>query len=133
MRSALYIITVIALLFGLAACGEDRSSLAKKTVQTYWQDIASGKTGQAYKLLTSGNRVHTDLKSYNADMLQFLTTTGGIKAKVGEPSVDDDHATVPVTLISPKSAQNLNAYQHLFWENGSWHISDNNGGLSRTK
>jgi hypothetical protein len=35
-------------------------------------------------------------------------------------------------LHSVQTSQALTACQHLFWENGKWRISDQNGALTKT-
>lgn len=113
--------------------GQDRSALAKQTVQNYWSDIGHGKVKVAYYLMTSGNRQTMSLTQYGQNMFGFLKGTEGVSATTGNPTVNGDQATVPVTLRSPKTTIKLHAYQHLFWENGSWKVSDPDGGLSQIK
>jgi hypothetical protein len=116
-----------------AGFGQDKSALARQTVQTYWFDIGHGKINQAYGMLTSGNQAARPLKYYEQDMFGFLTHVAAVKATVGKPAINGSEATVPVSLNSPLTSQGLHAYQHLYWENGHWRISDTNGGLSSTK
>jgi hypothetical protein len=113
-----------------AGFGQDRSALARQTVQTYWSDIEHGKIGQAYAMLTSGNQAARPLKDYQQDMFGFLEHVASVRATVGQPTINGSQAVVPVSLASPLTRQKLKAYQHLFWENGHWRISDENGGLS---
>lgn len=112
---------------------QDRQALARQTIQAYWSDVQHGKVTQAYALLTSGNQASRPLSNYTQDMYGFLEGTGGVQIAVGKAEVNRNFAVVPVTLHSPKSTQNLHAYQHLFWEDGKWRITDPNGGLSSTK
>jgi hypothetical protein len=129
------------LLFGVLAvvnltgCGQDRSALATKAVQTYWYDIGHAKVKQAYRMMTSGQRQVNDFSTYSQDMLSFLGATHGVSAATGKPEVSGDgsQAVVPVTLSATGSADKRHAYQHLFWENGQWRIADANGGLSLRK
>lgn len=110
--------------------GQSRSALAQQTVNTYWSDVGHAKMSKAYGLLTSGNRAQRPLSQYSQDMFAFLTHVQGLKAKAGKPTVHGDLAVVPVALTSPLSSGSFHAYQHLFWENGGWKISDQDGGLS---
>jgi len=114
----------------LPGSGPDRSELAQHTVQTYWFEIGHGKVNQAYDMLTSGNQRTQTRDQYDQNMYGFLTSVAGVNVKAGKPYVNGDLATVPVSLYSPKSPLPLKAYQHLYWENGQWRISDANGGLS---
>ena len=119
----------------LAGCGDspDRQALARQTVQKYWYNIGHGKLSAAYYMMTSGNRAERPLSDYRQDMFLFLTKMGNVVARTGKPSVDEEKASVPVTLTSPKTTEKLKAYQHLFWEDGHWRISDPLGGLSQVK
>ena len=120
----------------LAGCGQDRASLARQTVQSYWVDIEHAHFKAAYQMLTSGQRQVNTLSAFSGNFFGLLQTTAGIEAVVGKPSVNGDFASVPVTLKSPKAPNpkdDLHAYQHLYWESGGWHISDENGGLSHRR
>lgn len=123
---------------GLVSCGggTDRSAAARQTVQNYWGDISHGKMSQAYNMQTTGARQTTTLANYSRNLFDFLQGTAGVRAVVGSATLNGDQAAVAVTLKSPKAPNpksDLHAYQHLFWENGQWRISDQNGGLSHTK
>jgi len=129
-------LTYLALLLPvllLSACGEDRGALATKTVKDYWYDIGHGRFDKSYALLTTGIQASQPPKSYQQNMYGFLTHMGGVSAKTGRPEVAGDRAVVSVSLSAPGNPAHLNAYQHLFWENSGWRISDENGGLSRKK
>jgi hypothetical protein len=117
----------------LVGFGQDRSALAKQTVATYWSDIGQGKLRQAYAMMTSGNQAARPFKAYEQDMYGFITHVASLKATVGKPTINGDQAVLAVSLRSPLSSQPLHAYQHLYWENGKWRISDTNGGLSSTR
>jgi hypothetical protein len=131
LRRALPLLLLPAL--AVTACGSpDRAALARQTVQTYWSDIGHAKMQQAYNLLTPGNQAARPFDSYSQDMFGFLTSVASVYASVGSPAVKGDFATVPVTLHSPKFAP-LHAYQHLFWQNNQWYISDQNGGLTKSR
>lgn len=117
----------------LSACGQDRSTLARNTVQEYWTDIQHAKFNQAYNLLTPGNQAARPRQGYVQDMFGFLEGTGGLTVTVGAPVVNDDLAAVPVKLHSPKSPKPFPACQHLVWNNGKWLIADQNGGLTQQK
>ena len=113
--------------------GPDRAALARKTVQTYWNDIKFGRVKQAYQILSSGQKQVMTLTQYGQNMFDFLKGTEGVTAVVGDAHVKGDCASVPVTLKASKAPdpkQDLHAYQDLFWENGSWRISNENGGLT---
>ncbi len=128
----------IALLLGsliittLSGCGQDRTALARQTVQTYWNDISKARIHAAYNMLTSGNRQSMPFSTYDQDIMGILTQTAHLQATVGNPKVKGDNATVPVTLHSIRTTKALPAYQHLYWENGAWRITDQNGGVSQT-
>ncbi len=129
---ATLLVGAVALL-ALAGCGQDRSALARQTVKTYWNDIRHGKIKQAYHMLTTGEQQVNNLTDYGQSMFDFLKGTEGVTAVVGSPRIDGDCAKVPVTLKSPKAPNpkdDLHAYQDLYWENGSWRISNENGGLT---
>lgn len=119
--------------FDMPGSGPNRSALASETVKSYWNYIDHAKIQKAYNMMTSGNRAARRLSDYSQDIFNFLEGTGGITPEVGHAIVSDDRATVPITLVSPRTTAKLHAYQHLFWENGAWKISDQNGQLSHTK
>jgi hypothetical protein len=136
------LLLLIVLVVSISGCGatalgfgggQDRQSLAQQTVRSYWSDINRGKFGKAYAMMTSGNRAARPESSYGQNLLGFLQGTGGVKATVGKATVSGDNATVPVTLHSPKTTVPLHAYQHLFWQDNQWRISDQDGTLSQTK
>ena len=133
LASALAILTLVGCGTAFGFGGQDRSALARTAVQNYWNDIGHGKVKVAYYLMTSGNRQTVTLTQYGQSMFDFLKGTEGVAATAGNASVNGDQATVPVTLRSPKTTIKLHAYQHLFWEDGGWKISDPNGGLSQIK
>jgi hypothetical protein len=126
----------VALAFLLSGCistfgsGPDKQALARQTVQTYWHDINHGKIKQAYSLLTPGVRSGLPESQYYQNMLGLLTNAGSITVGVRNAAVNGDQGTVGVTLYSPKTKP-LKAWQHLFWQNGGWLISDNNALLSQ--
>lgn len=126
---------ILAGLFGvsmLSACGgENRADLARQTVKTYWNKIDHGKWKDAYYMLTPGEQATIPLDQYQKQWVEFLAKTAGVTAVVGTPYVKNDCANVPVTLKSPESFRNdLHARQDLFWNNGKWQISDENGALT---
>jgi hypothetical protein len=127
-------LTLSILLTGCAgigmAGGPDKQALARTTVQDYWHDVNHGKIKQAYGLLTPGVRSGITENQYYQNMLGLLTKAGSITVAVRDTSVNGDLGTVKVTLYSP-NAKPLNAWQHLFWQNGGWLISDNNAYVSQ--
>jgi hypothetical protein len=126
--------TLPVLLMVLAGCGgPDRASLAKQTVKEYWTDVNSAKMANAYALLTPGIQQTRPKQQFTQDMFSFLATVGAVKPAVSNASVNGDHAVVPVFLTFIKQQKTLQAYQHLYWYNGNWRISDENGGVSQTK
>jgi hypothetical protein len=112
------------------AGGSDRSNLARGTIVTYWTDINHAKMNQAYSMLTPGVREGITVADFQNNFVSLLTRAGSIGVKVDSVQVHGDNATAKVTLSSPKDHP-LHAWQHLFWVNGSWHISDNNAFLSQ--
>ncbi|HLJ67963.1 MAG TPA: hypothetical protein VKX16_11445 [Chloroflexota bacterium] len=135
MRTSLLLPLVLLLAAPLAGCGgPDRTSLATSVVQTYWSDIGHGKFSEAYNLLTSGTRATINESQYTQNLMGFLEHLSGVSAKVGTPQISSDNATVPVTLRSPLAPSSpFRGFQHLFWQDGGWKISDTNGGLSQTR
>lgn len=136
MKYAIAPILALGIALSSAGCGgsgDDRVALAKQAVTTYWTDVDHGKLLQSYKMLTSGTRSVTAFSSYRSNMIGFLQSVAGVHVVASSPQVSDDRATVPVSLFSPKASGSLKAYQHLFWENGAWRISDQNGGVSSTR
>jgi len=124
-------------LAALAGCGgDDKTALARKTVQIYWQDINQGKWRQAYHMMTTGQQQATTISDYVKNWADFLTnSTGGVTAVVGQPRVDGSCAKVPITLKSPRTyspKQYLHAYQDLYWQNGEWRISNELGALTHS-
>jgi hypothetical protein len=118
----------------LAGCGsQDRESLAQQTVKTYWNDVNSAKMTQAYNLLTPGIQQSRPKGQFAQDMFGFLASVGAIKPSVSKAQVNGDRAVVPVYLTFVKQQKTLAAYQHLYWYNGGWRITDDNGGVSQTK
>jgi hypothetical protein len=113
--------------------GQDRVALAKQATTTYWSDIGHGKMRAAYQLLTSGTQQARPFASYSQDMYGFVASLAYVSATTGSVQVNGDRAIVRVHLHSPKTTQTLDAYQHLYWENGGWRISDMNGGVSTQK
>jgi hypothetical protein len=81
-------------------------------------------------MMTSGNQSARPLRDYEQDMFGFLEHVANVRATTGKPTINGNQAVVPVSLSSPLTSQKLHAYQHLYWENGHWRISDENGGLS---
>lgn len=139
IKRALVFLVVLGVAASLAGCdrfgpfgsGQDRVALARTTVETYWYDIGHGKMTQAYDMMTTGNRRLQKRQVYVQNMFGFVTSMAGVSVKTSHPVVNGDLATVPVRLFSPKApGSSLKAYQHLFWENGQWRISDDRGGLS---
>lgn len=111
------------------ANGPDRTALARQAVQSYWNYAAHGKINQAYGMLTPGVQEGIKKTDYAQAIIGLLTRAGSITAKVKKVYVQGDVAQVSVTLYSPKDHP-FAAWQHLAWQNGSWHISDNNAYLS---
>jgi len=130
---AIVAVVVITLYLVTGFGQQDRGALARKTVQTYWGDLHRGHTRAAYNLLSSGTQYARPFNQYNQDMFGFLTQTGGVSARVGKPQVHGDRALAPVALLFVQANRPLNGYQHLFWEDGSWRIVDQNGGITQTK
>jgi hypothetical protein len=125
---------IFVLLVLVAGCGgPDRTSLAKQTVKDYWTDVNSAKMESAYALLTPGIQQTRPKSQFKQDMFAFLATVGAINPSVSKPTVNGDRAVVPVNLTFVKQQKTLQAYQHLFWYNGNWRISDENGGVSQQK
>lgn len=110
--------------------GQDRSALAKQTVQTYWKDVGTMKLSKAYQMLTPGNRSTTTYSSFTQSFENLLKSTQGLTATVGTPIVDGDHARVLVTLHSPVTSVPKPGCQHLYWQNNRWEITDDAGGLT---
>lgn len=140
IQRALLTLAAAVLVATIAGCdrlgpfggGPDRAALARKAVETYWYFIGHGQVNQAYDMMTSGNRRLQKRQDYDQNMFGFVTSMAGVSVKTSPASVNGDLATVPVRLYSPKApGASLKAYQHLFWEDGQWHISDDHGGLSR--
>lgn len=128
----------LALLLGaawlLTGCGDpDRTPLARQVVQSYWSDISHNRPVQAFHLLTSGNRSSRQQSQFSQDILSYLLHERSLKATIGSASVNGDRATVHVTLTAPVERGPLHGYQHLFWENGSWRVTDYPGLLSNTR
>ena len=127
---------LLALTLGTAGCGTigfanpDKPALAKQAVQNYWNYATHGKINQAYNMLTPGVREGIPKSQYAQNMIGLLTRAGSISVKVKKVYVSGDNAQVSVTLSSPKD-QPLPAWQHLFWQNGAWQISDNNAYVSQ--
>lgn len=127
-------LALLSALVLLAGCGSGHSAAsAERAVHTYWTDIGHAKMQQAYDMMTTGNRAARPFSSYSQDMWNFLESTAGISVTVGKAEVHGDEATVPVALHSPKSPGAFHAYQHLYWQNGGWKVTDENGGLSKTR
>jgi hypothetical protein len=116
----------------LAGSGPDRTALAKTTIQTYWRDITHGKLPSAYSILTPGVRAGLSQSDFSQNFIGLLTRSGSLAVTVGKVYVNGDNATARVKLTSPRD-QPLHAWQHLFWVNGGWHISDNNAYLSKNR
>lgn len=118
----------------LAGCGgPDKAALAKQTVKDYWTDVNSAKMESAYALLTPGIQQTRPKGQFKQDMFAFLASVGAITPTVSKPTVNGDRAVVPVFLTFVKQQKTLQAYQHLYWYNGNWRISDENGGVSQQK
>ncbi len=134
MRARAFLFFPVLLIL-LAACGgsANRASLAKAAVTTYWKDVNSAKLDNAYALLTPGIQQSRPKSAYRQDMLGFLSTVGSVTPSVSKPSVNGDRAVVPVLLTFSRQQKTLEAYQHLYWYNGGWRITDENGGVSQTK
>jgi hypothetical protein len=119
----------------MSGCGNsvDRSALASSAVTTYWNDVNSAHMSKAYALLTPGLQQTSPKDQYTQNMFGFLASVGSITPRVGKPTVNSDRAVVPVFLTFSKQQKTLEAYQHLYWYNGGWRITDENGGVSQTK
>jgi hypothetical protein len=127
------VIVAVVLVSAALGSGPDRAALARQTTTEYWSDIGHGKMLAAYHLLTSGTAQARPFTQYSQDMYGFVAGVAFIWATTGATEVQGDHAIVRVHLHSPKTTRTLDAYQHLFWENGGWRISDLNGGVSQQK
>jgi hypothetical protein len=125
-------IAAFVLLLSLAGCGgQDRPKLAQQTVSSYWNDLEHLRVDQAYKLLSSGVRSGVSATDFRSNIYGFLQGTAGISAKIGKPEVVGDCAQVPVTLFAPRDPSGpLHGYQHLYWLNGGWKITEQNGGVT---
>jgi hypothetical protein len=125
------------LAIGLVACGgQDRSSLAKQTVQTYWTSIEKAKMKTAWNILSPGQQQANAYGTWSTNLLDFLKTTDGIVARVGEPVVSGNNASVPVTIRfnkAPNPSNDQHGYQHLYWDSGAWRITDDSGTLTKSK
>ena len=117
----------------LAGCGgESRATLARQTEQAYWNDIHSAKLDKAYQLLTPGTKSQFSANDFRQSMFNFLQHTSGVTAQVKKVSVVGDCAQVSLDLISPlEPSGKFHVYQHLYWIDGGWHISDQNATLSQ--
>jgi hypothetical protein len=127
------VVVGLAVVLPALGSGQDRVALAKQATTTYWADIGHGKMSAAYKLLTSGTRQARPFNQYSQDMYSFLTGVSYVSATTGLVQINGDRATVRIHLHSPKTTKTLDAYQHLFWEDGGWRVSDLNGGVSTQK
>ncbi len=132
MKRPLGLLSAGLILLSLAGCGANRTTLATETVQTYWYDVGHAKLHQAWLLLTPGTQQAVPFATYSSNFLGLLSKAANIHAIVGRAVVNDDRAAVKVTLTALVTKNNLHACQHLFWLNGNWRISDQNGGLSTT-
>jgi hypothetical protein len=126
------LLLVPACLLAASGCGDsqDRSALAQQTVVKYWDNIGHARFHDAYLMNTTGNRDAMPYREFRQNLVGFLTSTNGVSAEAGKPTIADDRATVPMGLHSPRAPGAFHVFQHLFWENGSWKISDPNGGVS---
>lgn len=133
MKRPLPLALLIIVCVIITGCGSDRTAAARDTVQNYWYDIGHGKVKDAYSLLTPGTQQGLKLDTYTQTVFGFLQQTAGVKATVGHVDVVGDCAQVALALDSPKApGGTLHAYQHLYWLDGSWKISDANGQLSQS-
>lgn len=128
-------------LASIAGCGDpDKAALARQTVQTYWSDINHGKLKNAWDMLTPGQQQANPLSQWGANIFDFLKQSNGIKVKVGTASVtstsDGTFASVPVHVsfvAAPDPRNDKSGYQHLYWQDGKWLISDESGTLTHRK
>lgn len=116
---------------GLAiGSGPDRSARARQVEARYWKDIGSGQIDKAYDLLSSGEQQRMTRAAYRQAMFAFLQQTSGVRARVGTPIVVGDCALVPVALQPAKAPGAFKKFsQHMYWLNGTWRITEPNGGL----
>lgn len=120
------------LVVALSGCGQDRTALAKKTVQDYWYDVGHLKLDQAYNLLSPGVQQTLTKSNYQQDLFGFLQNSNGISAQVSKADVVGDCALVSLGLMSPRApGQSLKVQQHLYWINGGWRITDQDGTVSQ--
>ncbi|HEX6506650.1 MAG TPA: hypothetical protein VF221_03370 [Chloroflexota bacterium] len=134
MKALRYLAAPVFVMIFIAGCGgPDRTALAQQTVVNYWTDVNNAKMTEAYKLLTPGIQQTRPKGQFTQDMFGFLSSVGAIKPTVSKATVNGDKAVVPVYLYFVKQQKTLEAYQHLYWYNDGWRITDENGGVSQTK
>ena len=128
---SLLIVPVLAL--AVAGCGgDDRTALAQKTVTDYWSDIGHLKIDQAYALLSPGVQAGLPKTAFQQNIFGFVKNTQGISAKVYRADVVGDCSLVTLGLISPLAPTSpYKVHQHLYWTQGAWRITDNNGYVTR--
>lgn len=120
----------------LSACGDstDKPKLAQQTVVTYWADIGRAKFPAAYGMLTSGVRASLKPTAFEQAMFSLVQKTQGVWATAGKPDINGDRAVVPIGLHAASApGGTYHVYQHLFWEDGAWKISEPLGGWTTTK
>lgn len=125
---------ILPALVGLAACGsgQDRTALAKKAVNSYWYDIGHIKFDRAYDLLSPANQQAMTRQDFRQNMFDFLRGTQGVSSQAQAAQVVGDCALVRVDLRFPAATgATLHAFQHLYWLNGGWRITEPNGQVTR--
>lgn len=133
-RSIVRPLLALPILLGLTACGsgQNRVALAQKTVSDYWSDIGHIKFNSAYALLSPANQHNMTRQDFEQNMFEFLRGTQGVSSQVKQAKVVGDCALVALDLHFPAAAgATLHAYQHLYWLNGGWRITEPDGRVTR--
>jgi hypothetical protein len=126
---AVALVTAVVVLPALGF-GQNRTALARQATVHYWSLIGHGKLTTAYHMMTSGNRQSITESDYQQNLYNFLTSVGNVWATTGKVDVNGDQAVVAVALHSPKTSAVQKGFQHLYWQDGGWKITDENGGIS---
>jgi len=129
---AVAVIVFVLLVNVVFGGSQNRVALARQTEHSYWNDFGHYKVHPAYMLLTPGVRQALKEKDFQQAMIGLLTSTNGVTAAIGKITVVGDCAQAQLGLQSPKApGQKLKVWQHLYWIDGGWHISDTNAEVSR--
>lgn len=119
---ALSIVGIVIVLVGILAYAN--RSTPTKTLTTFCNDIVNHNFSDAYQQLSSSFQSRLSETTFDSEMQQVTTASGGIRScMVGNVVDDGTNGSGIVTWAANATSQPVISSLHLLNENGNWKIS----------